>query len=362
MNSIILTPINLVHLCLLDILQPRSLRSNPNTKPNTFPKKPARQKWTGPLYLPGYIYKLLSQEAKDAFQKYNVEAIQKFKASRNLHETNLIHDVYEHTQDNFPSSIEEEEFQECQEFNTDQDLEPPTDDPLDFTTSQEHSEDQLDQVLQTHQAYQETQSETQTPMRQMNAHTTYNDAQAKHGSLVDRGANGGLAGSDVRVLSTSSRKCTVSGIDNHEIPGLDMVQSAALVQTNHGMVNLIMNEYAYYGRGHSILSSWQIEWYTNIVDDKSIQVGGQPGIVTIDRYSMPLICKGGLMYLELQCIPTDKDLQTYPSVHLTSPHECNPSILDYKQMETMGSLIGLLIPTENFQFDPNFDEFGNYFN
>ena len=77
-------------------VQPRLLRSNPNTKPNTFPKKPARQKWTGPIYLPAHIYKLLSQEAKDALQKYNVEAIQKFKTSRNLNETDLIHDVYEH--------------------------------------------------------------------------------------------------------------------------------------------------------------------------------------------------------------------------------------------------------------------------
>ena len=92
-------------------LQPRLLRSHPNTKPNTLPKKPARQKWTGPIYLPGHIYKLLSQEAKDALQKYNVEAIQKFKGSRDLHETHLIHDVYEHVQDNFPSSIKEGESQ-----------------------------------------------------------------------------------------------------------------------------------------------------------------------------------------------------------------------------------------------------------
>ena len=257
-------------------LQPRLLRSNPNTKPNTFPKKPARQKWTGPIYLSGHMYKLLSQEAKDALQKYNLEAIQKFKASRNLNETDLIHDIYEHPQDKLPPSIDEEEFQECQEFNTDRDLEPPRDDLLDSITSQEHSDDQLDQVLQTYQAYQDTQSET--PHRQMNAHITYHVAQAnqaKHGSLVDRGANGGLAGSDVRVLSTSSRKCTVTGIDNHEIPGLDLVQCAALVQTNHSVVNLIVNEYAYYGRGHSIHSSGQIEWYTNIVDVKSIQVGAQ---------------------------------------------------------------------------------------
>ena len=197
-----------------------------------------------------YIHNLLSKEANDALQKYNVEAIQKFKATRNLNETELMHTVSEHAQEELPPSIDEEEFQECQELNTDQDLEPPTDDILEFITSQDHSDDQLDQVLQTSQAYQQSQSETETPHRQMNAHITYHVAQAqqaKHGSLVDRGANGGLAGSDVRILSTSSRKCTVTGIDNHEIPELNLVQCAALVQTNHGIVNLIMNEYAYYG-------------------------------------------------------------------------------------------------------------------
>ena len=157
-------------------LQPRLLRSKPNTKPNTFPKKPARQKWTGPIYLPGHIYKLLSQEAKDALQKYNIESIQKFKAARNLNETDLIHDVYEHAQDELPHSIDEEEFQECQELNTDKDFEPPIDDLLDFITSQEHADNQLDQVIQTYQAYQETQSET--PHRQMNAHITYHVARA----------------------------------------------------------------------------------------------------------------------------------------------------------------------------------------
>ena len=52
-------------------------------------------------------------------------------------------------------------------------------------------------------------------------HYTYHIGQASqttHGSLVDRGANGGLAGSDVKILSRSSRRCTVAGIDSHEIP------------------------------------------------------------------------------------------------------------------------------------------------
>ena len=59
--------------------------------------------------------------------------------------------------------------------------------------------------------------------RTINHHFTYHvtqASQAKHGSFVDRGANGGLAGSDVRILSRSSRKCPVIGIDSDELQGL----------------------------------------------------------------------------------------------------------------------------------------------
>ena len=118
-------------------------------------------------------------------------------------------------------------------------------------------------------------------------HFTYHVAQAsqaKRGSLVDRGANGGLARSDVRILSRSSRKCTVTGIDSHNLQGLDVVQCAALVETNHGIVSLIMNEYACYGMGHTIHSSGEIEWLKNSVDDRSVQVGGKQRICTIDCY------------------------------------------------------------------------------
>ena len=80
-----------------------------------------------------------------------------------------------------------------------------------------------------------------TPQRSINSvhiHLFYHVAQAKqahHGSLVDRGANGGLAGSDDRVLSKSSRKCTVTGIDHQQINSLDIVQCAALVNPTMGM-------------------------------------------------------------------------------------------------------------------------------
>ena len=198
-----------------------------------------------------------------------------------------------------------------------------------------------------------------TPERSINHHFTYHitqDSQAKHGSLVDRGANGGLVGSDVRILSRSSRKCTVTGIDSHELQGLDVVQCAALVQTNHGIVNLIMNEYACYGKRHTIHSSGQIEGFKNSVDDRS----GQQRICTIDGYAMPLTCRGGLMYLSIIGKPTDADLEKYPAVHLTGPHELDPSGLDYTHPSGDGEPPWSNDPDEKSAFDPNFDEFGHY--
>ena len=100
----------------------------------------------------------------------------------------------------------------------------------------------------------------------------------------------------------------------------------------------------------------------NTVDDKSVQVGGQQRIVTIDGYSIPLVCNSGLMYLQLHGIPTDQDLQNYHSVHLTSPHEWDPYVLDYEHPENYGEPDWAIDPNENFHFDPNFDEFGDYVN
>ena len=182
-----------------------------------------------------------------ALKAYNTEAITRFH-QRKVHNTEIV----ETPQDDPPGPpVPESDLPDLPESA----LDIPKDPILDFVSSQCHSSEDLDQALQTYQAYQVPcpQDSTMTPDRSINHHFTYHIAQAsqaKHGSLVDRGANGGLAGSDVRILSRSSRKCTVTGIDSHELQGLDVVQCAALVETNHGIVNLIMNEYACYGKGH----------------------------------------------------------------------------------------------------------------
>ena len=63
-----------------------------------------------------------------------------------------------------------------------------------------------------------------------------------------------------------------------------------------------------------------------------------------------------------QVIPTEKDLQTYPSAHLTSPQEWNPPVLDYALPEANGELDCTNDPTENFQFDQKIEKFDDYIN
>ena len=111
---------------------------------------------------------------------------------------------------------------------------------LDYINIKHHQEEDMNNALQGYNVMASPTSDS-TPQRSINSahiHLFYHVAQVKesqHGSLVDRGANGGLAGSDVRVLSKSSRKCSVAGIDQHQINGLDIVQCAALVKPTMGM-------------------------------------------------------------------------------------------------------------------------------
>ena len=51
----------------------------------------------------------------------------------------------------------------------------------------------------------------------------FQHANHTNNQLVDRGANVGLAGSDMRVIHKPHRKINISGIDNHEVTGLDVV-------------------------------------------------------------------------------------------------------------------------------------------
>ena len=147
--------------------------------------------------------------------------------------------------------------------------------------------------------------------------------------LVDRGANGGLAGSDMRVLHKTQHNINIQGIDNHEVTGLDVVTAATLHNTSQGKVIGIFNEYAYLGKGSSIHSSGELEWFKTNVDEKSVKVGGTQLITTLDGCSVPLLIKDGMAYATSLGKPTDQDMDTYPHVFFTSSDEWDPSVLDH---------------------------------
>ena len=157
----------------------------------------------------------------------------------------------------------------------------------------------------------------------------FQHANHTNNQLVDRGANGGLDGSDMRVIYKTHRKINISGIDNHEVTGLDVVTAATLLNTSQGKVIGIFNEYAYLGKGSSIHSSGQLEWFKTHVDEKSIKVGGTQLITTLDGDSVPLLIQDGLAYATSLGRPTDQDMDTYPHVFFTSPDEWDPSVLDH---------------------------------
>ena len=148
--------------------------------------------------------------------------------------------------------------------------------------------------------------------------------------LIDRGANGGLAGADMRVIHTTPRKINIVGIDDHELTGLNVVTAAALLDTQKGPIIGVFHEYAHLGKGKSIHASGQMEWFNCQVDDRSKIVGGAQRIATSEGYVIPLSFETGLVYMHPIRIPTDQDLQMYPHVFFTSPDIWDPSVLDHE--------------------------------
>ena len=186
----------------------------------------------------------------------------------------------------------------------------------------------------------------------------FQHANHTNNQLVGHGANGGLAGSDMRVIYKTHRKINISGIDNHEVTGLDVVTAATLLNTSLGKVIGIFNEYAYLGKGSSIHSSGQLEWFKTLVDEKSIKVGGTQLITTLDGYSVPLLIRDGLAYATSLGRPTDQDMDTYPHVFFTSPDEWDPSVLDHDPPHLDG-LDPSQVSDQPFD-DPMFDAYGDF--
>jgi hypothetical protein len=176
---------------------------------------------------------------------------------------------------------------------------------------------------------------------------------------MDRGANGGIAGTDVRIINTSDRSVDIQGIDNHQITNVSIGTVTALVKSNKGNVILVLHQYALVGRGHSIHSPAHWEWYKNDVCDKSVHVGGKQRVKTLDGYLIPLSFSNGLPRLEMRP-PTDAEFNSLLHVIVTSDQDWNPSLLDFNHDENDDEWFDTLEELEQHPYHNLFDEYGNY--
>ena len=196
--------------------------------------------------------------------------------------------------------------------------------------------------------------------RQIQTHQRYVFARVNQSNhhLIDRGANGGLAGADMRVIHTTPRKNNIVGIDDHELTGLNVVTAAALLDTQNGPIIGVFHEYAHLGKGRSIHAAGQMEWFNCQVDDRSKIVGGAQRIETSEGYVIPLSIESGLVYMHSIRIPTDQDLQNYPHVFFTSPDIWDASVLDHEITPSLLEDINQHSDDSLLQ-DSIFDEYGD---
>ena len=337
--------------------------TNFNRSPPTHhlvPRKPMgnnnkpKKLYDGPVFLPAHIYKMLPDNIVKSLKDYNEQAIKKYKSRQVKQHRQNSELVDSTTSGNFGTGEESEDTRYSNSVDNDiiGTTEGDPEVPPEFHHSYGIEHDLVSQFLdQIPDSY------------NINMCRIYHISKHKSsslGSLIDRGANGGLAGGDVRVLSYTGRTVSVTGIDNHALPGLEIVTCATLLNTNKGKIILIMNEYAHYGRGNTIHSPGQIEWFKNTCDDKSVKVGGKQILHLLDGYVAPLDCKGGLIYLPILGPPTDEDMEKYPHVLLTSPHEWDPSVLDHSHLDIMEHPIPNLDDSNHHIHDARIDQFGDY--
>jgi hypothetical protein len=200
-------------------------------------------------------------------------------------------------------------------------------------------------------------------LRQVQSHELHcsvsQASRKKKSSLIDRGANGGIAGVDTRVIERHPHRAVdVRGVDDHEITYVPIVTAGAIARSQRGEVIFMMNQHACHPQqGRSIDSSCQLEAFNNDVNDKSIHIpGGLQRIQTPDGCVFPLSVRDGLPCLGMRP-HTDAEFDSLPHVILTSDVDWNPRVLDF-DIDNDDAWCDAI--SDNANHSELFDVFGNY--
>ena len=175
-----------------------------------------------------------------------------------------------------------------------------------------------------------TSSDISSPM------ATYHVSALQHsnktGALIDHGANGGIAGADCHVIEEMHCFINVEGINNHVMEKHQIVIAGGVSNSSKGPIILIMNQYALSGKGMSIHSSPQMEWFNVNIDNRSMKVGGEQQIKMIDGFVIPLNIRCRLPYMDI-CPYMDEECDELPQIHITREDDWDPSILNHEQSD-----------------------------
>ena len=121
----------------------------------------------------------------------------------------------------------------------------------------------------------------------------------------------------MRVIHKTHRKINIQGIDSHEVTGLDAVTAVTLLNTSQGKVIGIFNEYAYLGKGSSIHSSGQLEWFkTNVDENLSKLVVPNLSLLWMDILSL----SSSRMVWPMPPPLEDPQIRTWTHIHMSSSH------------------------------------------
>ena len=193
----------------------------------------------------------------------------------------------------------------------------------------------------------------------LNYHVHQSVVNKRTGALIDRGANGGIGGKDVRKLhDIAGTIVDITGIEDHQVRDVPLAVVAGVMRTNRGLVIGIFNNYAYIGKGRTIHSAPQIDHFGHDVNDKSIKVGGSQRITTKNGYIIPISVSNGLPYISMRP-PTDKEMEALPHEIMTSPSAWDPSILDHEFDSDDEDFFNALEDSDVTLHD-HVDEFGIY--
>ena len=165
-----------------------------------------------------------------------------------------------------------------------------------------------------------------------NARKVMNQTSTRHSrslrALVDRGANGGIAGPNMRLLQWSGGTVDIHGIDDHRVSATRLGSFAAVIKTHLGERIGVWNQMASMPFGKTILSPVQMEAHRVTVNEKSPHITGRtPTLVSPDGYITPMEIKEGLAYLHMRA-PTDTEWESLPKLTFTTDAPWKPKLLD----------------------------------